>query len=399
MKRCFLLVVVLAAFPARAPAQDAELLTRARIIRELPPLLREAWLAYLDSSTAREQRDRAVLAAELRQTGAARPQPATAGPVFTVTAAMTEEWFQSEEARRIADIVLSYQTPSGGWSKRIDMRAQPRQPGQAWTASSGWSYVGTFDNDGTTEQIRFLGLIYEVVRDERYLNGFLRGLDYLFDAQMPNGCWPQVYPLQGDYHDAATFNDDMMAHILRLLRDVWRATIDVAPEETRRRARSSYDGGIDCLLSSQVIVNGVRAAWGAQHDPLTLRPVGARAYEHASLSGGESVELVEVLMEVQNPDARTQHAVHSAMDWFERSAIGGFEYINGALAARPGAAPIWARFYELGTNRPIFSNRDGRVLYDYNELDQERREGYAWFRSTPRDLFERYRRWAQRYPR
>ena len=35
----------------------------------------------------------------------------------------------------------------------------------------------------------------------------LRGLDYTFAAQFPNGGWPQVWPLEGGYHDAITFND------------------------------------------------------------------------------------------------------------------------------------------------------------------------------------------------
>jgi PelA/Pel-15E family pectate lyase len=241
--------------------------------------------------------------------------------------------------------------------------------------------------------------VYKATRDERYLNGFLRGVDYILSAQMPNGCWPQVYPLQGSYHDAATFNDDMMAHILRLFRDIGRGTLDAAPEAVRTRVRVSFDRGIDCLLSSQVLVNGKRTVWGAQHDPLTMRPAKARAYEHASLSGGESVELVEVLMEIPEPNARTVHAVHSAMGWFERTAISGFEYKDARLIPRAGAPPIWARFYEIGTDRPLFSNRDGRVLYDYAQLDEERREGYAWFRESPRALLERYARWLQRYPR
>ena len=50
--------------------------------------------------------------------------------------------------------------------------------------------------------------------DARYSAAFLRGLNYLLDAQYPNGCYPQVYPLQGGYHDAATFNDDATVNVL-----------------------------------------------------------------------------------------------------------------------------------------------------------------------------------------
>ena len=68
--------------------------------------------------------------------------------------------------------------------------------------------IATLDNNSTTSELRFLALAGDVAPDPRYRAAFLRGLEYLHAAQFPNGCWPQVYPLQGGYHDAATFNDD-----------------------------------------------------------------------------------------------------------------------------------------------------------------------------------------------
>jgi PelA/Pel-15E family pectate lyase len=34
---------------------------------------------------------------------------------------------------------------------------------------------------------------------------------YLLAAQFPNGGWPQVWPLEGGYHDAVTFNDNAVS--------------------------------------------------------------------------------------------------------------------------------------------------------------------------------------------
>lgn len=42
-------------------------------------------------------------------------------------------------------------------------------------------------------------------------------------------------------------------------------------------------------------------AWGAQHDCRTLLPCKARAFELASLSGDESVGVVEFLMSLDHP--------------------------------------------------------------------------------------------------
>ena len=57
----------------------------------------------------------------------------------------------------------------------------------------------------------------------------------------------------------------------------------------------------------------------------------------------------------------------------------------------------WARFYEIGTNRPIYSGRDGIVRYDVSQIEAERRNGYAWLGNWPARLIEvEYPRWRAR---
>lgn len=383
--------------PAAPPAPAGELLDPARIAA-LPDPDREAWTRYLETSRALRALDRAAMDAELRALGRERWTPAPSGPALEVRG-LTDEWLRGEEGARVAEVVLSFQTPAGGWSKRVDMRTRPRLPGESYASESGWSYVGTFDNDATTRQLRFLAAAHAARGEARLGDAFLRGMEYVFRAQFPTGCWPQVYPLQGGYHDAATFNDEATAEVLRLLRDVGERGLGPAPEAVRERARASFARGIGCILASQVVVDGRRTAWGQQHDPITLLPVGARAYEHASLSAGESPDLVELLMQLPSPDARVVEAVHAAATWFRRTAIHGFEYRPAeGLVAREGAGPLWARFYEIGTDRPIFSNRDGAVRYRFEELDEERRTGYAWFRDGGAAVLERYERWKERHP-
>jgi PelA/Pel-15E family pectate lyase len=50
-------------------------------------------------------------------------------------------------------------------------------------------------------------------------------------------------------------------------------------------------------------------------------PVQARAYEHASLTAGESVDAVEFLMKLDSPDSRFVRTVHAAAAWFRATAI------------------------------------------------------------------------------
>src|SRR5207302_313114 len=86
--------------------------------------------------------------------------------------------------------------------------------------SPDWEWISTIDNDATTSQIRFLGLAIQGHRNDPYGLAMIRGVEFLLNAQYPNGCFPQVYPLEGSYHDAATFNDDATVNVLRLLQEV-----------------------------------------------------------------------------------------------------------------------------------------------------------------------------------
>lgn len=53
---------------------------------------------------------------------------------------------------------------------------------------------------------------------------------------------------------------------------------------------------------------------------------------------------------------------------------------------------MWARFYDLATNQPIFVGRDGVAHGSLAEIEHERRVGYSWLGPYARDLLER------RYP-
>ena len=40
------------------------------------------------------------------------------------------EWYRSPETRHIADVIVSFQTPAGGWGKNQDRGGSARLPGQ-----------------------------------------------------------------------------------------------------------------------------------------------------------------------------------------------------------------------------------------------------------------------------
>jgi PelA/Pel-15E family pectate lyase len=311
---------------------------------------------------------------------------ASAGPIeWRDALRQPPAWYATDDAVRVADNVLLYQRDSGGWPKNIDMAAVLTEEEKTGLAARKTVTDSTIDNGATYSQLAFLARVFEARRLPRHEQAVLKGIDYLLQAQYDNGGWPQYYPRLTGYYKHITFNDDAMVGVLTLLRDVADGITPYGFLDAgrRTRARRAVDKGIDCILKTQVVVDGKRTVWCAQHDEVTLAPAPARTYELVSLSGYESVGIVRFLMAIPRPDERgvIKEAVRSAVEWFEKSRI-------------DGTPPVWARFYEIGTNRPIFAGRDGVKKYRVEEIEEERRLHYRWYVTEPARLIEEYRRWS-----
>ncbi len=315
-------------------------------------------------------------------------------------------WYGSTEAAAIARSVLLYQTESGGWPKNRDMT---KAPDAAFLAETAYDHRDpTIDNDATTTQIQFLARVATAQDDAQARTAVLCGLDYLFAAQYPGGGFPQYFPLITGYYTHITYNDNAMVNALEVLRDVSTGASPYAFVDTPRRTKAAdaVKRGVACILRTQVKQNGKLTVWCAQHDETTLAPAWARNFEPPSLSGEESVALVRFLMGIENPSAEVKAAIEGAMDWFEAVPVRGLRIDNS-----PGSdgkkdrhflvdakAPVhWARFYELGTNKPIFIGRDKVIRYDFNQIERERRTGYIYLSDWPAKLLsEEYPRWRSR---
>jgi PelA/Pel-15E family pectate lyase len=242
-------------------------------------------------------------------------------------------------------------------------------------------------------------------RAARLRGSFVLGLDYIFAAQYPNGGFPQIYPLAGGYHDAITYNDDAMVHILELLRDVAerKPAYAFVPAERAAEAGERLARGIHCVLATQQrAADGRLTVWGQQHDALTLQPCAARNFEPVSQCSSESAGLVLFLMSLPRPSPAIIAAVEGAVAWFPTRALHGVAWDRQAatgsgLVALTGATPLWARFYEFGTDRPIFGERDRTVHYVVTELSSERRLGYGWYNSRAAVLPGVYASWKAKW--
>jgi PelA/Pel-15E family pectate lyase len=398
----------------------------------LPAAEQPGWQRYLERSQVLRARDQSVFAEELRAYNITVPTMPKEGR-GVLGRNRPAEWFKTDEARKLADNVMSFQTPAGGWSKNMNYADHARQPGERFApgnaasaataaasaaahsedndkpADPSWHYVGTFDNDATTTQLRFLARVASALggKDaEPYRNAVRRGLDYVFDAQFPNGGFPQVYPLEGGYHDAITYNDNALVNILEFLRDVADSKSDFAflPTEARTRATVAIDQAVGCILATQIVVGGRRTVWCQQHDALTLAPCSARNYEMPSQSGSESDDVMLYLMNIPSPSPAVVAAVHAAAAWFQKTELHGVAFRRDpasgdrALVKDPTSTSLWARYYEIGTDKPLFGDRDKSIHDDVSEISRERRNGYSWFNDNPANALKAYAKWAPKHP-
>jgi pectate lyase len=291
--------------------------------------------------------------------------------------------------------VLSWQTAAGLWPKNTDTAgtACQRQPEEL---------RGTFDNGASLGELRLLARAIRATGEARARAAFRRGFEAVLKAQYPSGGWPQTFPPGPGYDRHITFNDDAMVRILRFLREIDRGQgYEFLGDQERHLAAAAFDRGVQCILRCQVVMGGRRTAWCAQHDAVTGEPRPARSYELVSLSGAESAGILRLLMELEPPTAEVQRAIQAGVDWYIRTQIRGWRQVmkDGDKRLLPDAAapPLWARFYELGTDRPMFSGRDGVKKYSLAEIEAERRNGYAWYGHWGQAVLEAYPRWQARW--
>jgi PelA/Pel-15E family pectate lyase len=416
---------------AAAPAAHAEVLrlntpsvslTPDRI-GTLPDAERQAWIDYLARSQAQRQADRDALAAELPAGAVAPPPPhAVGGGGRNLPLDRPTEWYGSAEARATADATVSFQTPAGGWSKNQDRRIA-RLPGQRFSndaetmeqnpanfdapADRFWTFVGTLDNDSTWSEMRFLARVAAQApghEGDAWRASVVKGVRYLLNAQYPNGGWPQIWPLEGGFHDSITFNDNAVANAAMVLRDVSHGAegFDFVPADLKSRSAEATHKAVDVILAAQIRSGDTLLGWAQQVEPMRLVPTSARNYEPRSIASGETTDILIFLMGETDPSPELKAAIRGGAAWLEATRVydKSFEQTPDGrkLVDRAGAGPIWSRNYDLVTGHPIFGDKDQTIHDDVNELSAGRRNGYSWWNATPQKALDAYAAWAAANP-
>jgi len=324
--------------------------------------------------------------------------------------------YKPTEISKIADNMLLFQKENGGWPKNYDFFAI-LTPEQVKIVASGKNQTNTtFDNGTTYTQIAALAIAYQVTKLEKYRTGCIKGLEFILQSQYNNGGWPQYYPIEkNNYSSHITFNDGAMVGIMQLLKKILSGESQYAflDSKLRGKLQISYKKGLDCILKTQINDAGKPTAWCQQYDEVTLQPAWARKFEPPCICNKESSELVLFLMSIEHPDKATIEAVQHAVVWFNESAIPNTRVktiaapktltpyktsVSDRMVVIDSTAPvIWTRFYELKTHRPMFCNRDSKVVYSLAEVDRERRDGYGWYNYEPQKVLTKYHAWQLKW--
>ncbi len=275
-----------------------------------------------------------------------------------------------------AGLALAWgQRPGGGWHYMIDFEPRGVQEWYRDHASKfKWGMEeqrffngnATFDDGNSQSATRFLLRLYLVRKDPRFKAPLLKALNFILRAQYPNGAFPQRFPLHYDFiHDGFpdytpyyTLNDGAMVATVRVLVDAYENLGDKRYLESARRA-------VDFFIAVQGPED--QAAWAEQYHPDTMRPEKARTHEPAGFVIRESEQVIETLETFykMTGDRRYLRPIPGCLAWFDRVN-------NEALELKR----VPARYYEPGTNLPIYVLRTDRTNAEGYGL-------YRWSTSEP----------------
>lgn len=296
-------------------------------------------------------------------------------------------------AARDAGLALARgQLQSGGWDYLIEFDPEQAKKWRRRTdagrvpdaEAAKRKNVSTFDDDNSQSALRFLMELVDTAEGDDAQGAEIRrameyGLAKMLEAQYPNGAWPQRY--DGKPRDATQFpvlparipdaypreyaRESYYGHYTlndNTQRDCIRTMLDAYHRFHKREYLEAARRGGDFLILAQL--PAPQAAWAQQYNA-RMEPAWARAFEPPAVCSGESAGAMRTLVELyrETGDKKYLKPLPAAVDWFKRSQI---------------ADGTWARLYELGTNRPIYGDRDGKIHYTLEELSEERRRAYAW---------------------
>jgi len=268
------------------------------------------------------------------------------------------------------------QLESGGWDYRIDFspKGEKRYAYRHLKLKDlkGRRNTSTLDDNNTQHALRLLMAVDQLVKDPEIHEAVVYGLDALLKAQLPKGGWPQRFfispPSKQRFATTVRINPDgshttiqrprSYAHYYTYNDNTINDCISTLLEAHERYNEPRYlDAAKKCgdfIILSQL--KPPQAGWAQQYTP-DLKPEWARRFEPPAVCGAVTSRNIRILIELTlvTGDEKFLKPIPAALDWLKRSRL-------------PGGRVRYARFYELGTNRPLYFTR-GKYELTYSSDD------------------------------
>ena len=290
------------------------------------------------------------------------PGTATVGHAYLDAYHATGDEQFYDAAKAAADALIAGQHPRGGWNYVIDTAGEAslrkwydEVGGNAWRLEEFQHYYGnaTFDDAGTAEASQLLLRVYLEKRERKYRAPLDKAIQFVLDAQYPNGGWPQRFPfvenggLHGnpDYTPYITFNDDVAGENIEFLLYCHQAL-----GSNDRRLVDAIQRGMDIFVATQQPMP--QPAWGLQHYPDTLTPAPARTIEPKAFATHTTATNIRSMIGFYKltGDRKYLARLPEALDWLDQVKT------PQNLIAPGRTHPT---FILEGSNTPVYIHRRG----------------------------------------
>jgi PelA/Pel-15E family pectate lyase len=315
---------------------------------------------------------------------------------------LTGDEYYLHAAERAANALIYGQHPKGGWHYIIDFNMTDIREFYRDVASrhqGGYEeyrhFYGncTFDDNTTQGPTQLLLNLYMETLDPKYRQPLLKALDFILEAQYPNGGWPQRYPLSfeyahhgyKDYTSNYTLNDGSLRNCMWVLIDAYERLGDERYFEAARRAA-------DFLVLVQL--PEPQAAWCDQYD-MDLKPAWARTHEPPAILSRQTVNTVKTMLDfyLYTGDKRYLEPVAPALRWMRDSTIKIMDDGTHGLG----------RFYDIGTNMKLnyastqrFYEEGYRIIELHDPIPWE--EKHIWIQIDIATIEQRLNRYSAMTP-
>ncbi|MEP1383576.1 MAG: pectate lyase [Paraglaciecola sp.] len=289
--------------------------------------------------------------------------------------------------------IISWQIENGGFGlheiEPYEKLWDGSQPRSEWRKDG--EDIANFDDGATVSELRFIAEVYRNIGNKKHKQvinkSFQKGIKFILKAQNMNGGWPQVWPAYypednpRNYTNYTTLNDGAMIRNMVLLSDIIAKhppfDTDIVKGVNSKDVLSRLKLGVNHLLNAQITSQGLLTIWPAQFDPLTYQPKAARSFELAAKTTRESVGVLSYLMNWPEKNTKVKESIDSAVQWYKKNQIKNLKLLNGDIVSAQNKV-LWYRFYELDSDKPFFTGRDGIKRYQLSKIEEERRKGYGW---------------------